>query len=123
MGDARVMLTQACGSPSSLRSDDFGRTWKRISSAKVHCRPRTPAPRWALAVVSKPVIDGLRSEIQSLCDVLHRGALFPRAQDCSVLQPIEGSTELCDRLQGAKGQFGVLGAAKKGARERRGIHG
>ncbi len=43
-----------------------------------------------MTVVPKPVVDGLRCQIQSLRDVLHRSALFPRAQDRLVLQPIEG---------------------------------
>jgi len=43
-----------------------------------------------MTVIPKPVVDGLRCQIQSLRDVLHRSALFPRAQDRLVLQPIEG---------------------------------
>jgi hypothetical protein len=39
------------------------------------CRPRAAAPR--RTVVSKPVVDGLRCQIQSLRDVLQRSALLP----------------------------------------------
>jgi hypothetical protein len=39
-----------------------------------------------------------------------------------VLEAIEGPPELCDRLQGNQRQLRVLGAAQKGARERRPVH-
>jgi hypothetical protein len=36
-----------------------------------------PVPRPRRTVVSKPVVNGLRCQIQSLRDVLHRSALLP----------------------------------------------
>lgn len=94
--------------PSSLRA-------LRASWCMSICRPRATAPRTAVTVVSKPVVDRLGCQFQSLRDVLYGGAFLPGTQDRLVLEPVESRPELCDRFQRPQVQLGVLGAAKKRA--------